>query len=182
MAAEKTEMENINITFGKTDKLNTFVEHAVVGETGPGLTMGSIRDLHWSKSSVPPQLHVELDVRDKVCRGAKRIGISAEYQARGWTTMRALYAADPKRAKHFADWTKFCDAQAANPDGMRGKIFPDEFLPVALLKMRSAAPSSVSMADAFTFADGTKLDRKPKARAKPKQPDATDPSPPKEAA
>lgn len=175
-------MALVNIPLGR--KAQNHVEWTVVGEEGPGMIPGDIRWQEWNKTCVPPQLSVEFETHDGKRVACNRIGISAEYEKRGWATMRDLYEKDHERKQFWPDWVKFCEAQRSNPRGMKdedGKDipFPEDKLPRRVVELRKQGGIAKEKAAAFRFSDGSPLKvegDKPEPEKKPAKKAASAPA------
>lgn len=134
-----------------TGKQNTVhYEWVVVGDNAPGCKLGDIRHIQWTRHHTSPLLEVDyVDTKERT--RVQRLQVSAEFQKRGWVLLRDLYAQDPERAKHWADWTAFCDAQRSNKLGMKGREVPEKYLPRKLLEMRAEGGKSAAERNTFRF-------------------------------
>ena len=174
-------MALVNLKVGRSSEAR--MEPVLVGD---GPSRGRIRWVHWGRGINTTALRVEWadDKRSRV----QGFSIDPAYQHRGWQLVRDLYEGSPVE-RHFEDFMAFGQRQVASPESMRGIDFPEEFLPAAVLAMRTDAMQSAAARNEFTFADGSKLSERvakqdetaantpaeaqPKARAKPAKAKAT---------
>lgn len=162
---EIIDMALVDMKIGKRRRKH--IEFVVVGEEGPGMRLGDIRWIEWDRSKTSPILRVEYDSKER--SRVINIEVSPAYRRRGWKLLRDMFEEDPEAAQYWDDYKRFADAQAEDPEGMKGKDFPEHMLPAALVEMRNTAKVSKADRTDFVFSDGSRLSEHGSKKAAPKK-------------